>query len=887
MTTLTFNPGISNLSFNVPLLNATNMFSDQTVDLELTSPTNAVLGSPSSATLTIAAVFTAPGVFTFAQPSYAVSEGATNAIITVLRTNGSSGNVSVTLTTSNGTAVAGVNYTSVTTNLVFGDSITNATAIIPVTQLTNAGADLTVYLYLSNPQPPTNQNGPVIGGANPEVLTIQNNLEYFSFNQPTNTVTEGSTVNVFVTRGGLTTNTATVNYTTYTPPGGTETNGYAVAGSDYVASSGTLVFGPSVVQESIPINALQGNKIYGPLTLQVLLSNPAVSNSSAKVQLVYPATNTVTIISDLTGFQLAASGYTVGENGSNVLVTVNRLNTTSPSGTVAFSTTNGNNANPASNAISGADYVATNGLLTFSNGQASATFSVSILNSNLVESNKMFSVYLSNPQVSGGSAFLVSPSNATVTITNNLTGITMGVAGYTVSECVSSAAIVPVSIIGATNHVVSVYYYTTNGTAQSGNNYFSTSGTLNFAPGQTGTNINVPLINNHQSGANLTFSIILTNATNAQLVSPSNTLVTIQQCNGITNFQVSAFASSAFISWQTPIAAMAQVLYGTTSNYGSVSTLVGPTTNPVILLTGLQRDTTYYFNAQSWETGTLYATNSSFATVDTIILQTPNASYTGAWSTGSGAITGFYGSYFNVAASTPFNPTASATYTPNIPTPGGYNVSVWYPQYTNFTTNAQLFVDGYTNGFIDSINQTANGATWVPLATNLFFAQGGGGNVIIYNDTGESNRLVAANAMKWSYVTNQDYPAGAVPAWWSTWWSNYLGTNIGGSNYADYVLGLPANTVETTNNFWATISNHTITAYFTPYMGGRTYRLQASSNILTGWVTLTNLPSLVSTGFTNSSGTFTNGAAYGTFTATFTNAPQTFFRLSTSLNTNY
>ena len=47
--------------FLVPLLNNTNMLSDQTVDLELSNPVGGFLTSPSEATLTIATVYAGPG----------------------------------------------------------------------------------------------------------------------------------------------------------------------------------------------------------------------------------------------------------------------------------------------------------------------------------------------------------------------------------------------------------------------------------------------------------------------------------------------------------------------------------------------------------------------------------------------------------------------------------------------------------------------------------------------------------------------------------------------------------------------------------------------------------------------------------------------------------
>ena len=350
----------------------------------------------------------------------------------------------------------------------------------------------------------------------------------------------------------------------------------------------------------------------------------------------------------------------------------------------------------------------------------------------------------------------------------------------------------------------------------------------------------------------------------------------------ITNFTVKALASSAFIVWDTPLnAATVQVAYGLTTNYGSISSLSGPSTHHVVLLTGLMRNTNYYFNALSWEGGTLYPTTGSFATVDTLILNTGDASYSGSWPEGSSSLPGIYGSYFNVADTTSYYPTASATYTPQIPVPGFYKVSTWYPQSASFSTNSQMFVSGATNVIIASVNQTINGGSWQPLATNLYFASGTGGNVVIYNDTGETNKFVAANAMMWSYVDSQDYSTnGVVPAWWSAF---YFGTNAAAaaSNYAAYVFGAPPSDPANTPDFWVSFpAGNTVMVSFAPYQGGRIYQLQTTTNLLNPyWVTLTNQPAIG----TNGTGLFTNGTGYGVFNITQPNAAQSFFRLSAQL----
>jgi uncharacterized repeat protein (TIGR01451 family)/uncharacterized delta-60 repeat protein len=522
--TLTFYPGTLTNYFLVPILNSPTMYSDMTVDLEMNDASNAIVGAPSSALLTIGAVVNGPGVLAFSQTNYTVSEGATNALITIIRTNGNLGNVSVTLTTSNGTAVAGVNYGSVNTLVQFSGGVNSNTVEIPIYQLTNAGPDTTVLLTLSNPQ-----NGATIGGLTQETLTIQNDIASFSFVKSSYLVGEGDgAVTIFILRAGLTNSSATVGYTTYSPANANDTNGFAVPNVDYIPASGTLTFVPGETLQTIPITILQGHAVNGLETFQVLLQNP-----SPGFQIGAPGTTSVGIESDVSGFALSTNAYYVGENGSNIVITVTRLNPNTGSNSVQFATSDGT-------ATHGVDYLATSGVLNFLDGQASSFFVVTILNPNVVESNKTFNVTLSSPSTN---SYLVSPTNAVVTITNVYTGVAFGSASFTISEC-GVAATIPVVRTGLTNSAVSVDFATSDGSGVAGTNYFATNATLNFQPGQTVASFSVQVINNHVIGPDHTVNLNLSNPLGTQLLNPSTALLTIQECNG-------AFIVKSGTSFQT------------------------------------------------------------------------------------------------------------------------------------------------------------------------------------------------------------------------------------------------------------------------------------------------------------------------------------------------
>jgi uncharacterized delta-60 repeat protein len=116
---LTFYPGELTNYFLIPLLDSQTTFQPTTVELELEDPSNAIVTAPSSATLTIGSAQTGPGFLALSSSAYVVSEGAANAVITVLRTNGNDNTVTVQLNTSNGTAIAGINYSNVSTQVTF------------------------------------------------------------------------------------------------------------------------------------------------------------------------------------------------------------------------------------------------------------------------------------------------------------------------------------------------------------------------------------------------------------------------------------------------------------------------------------------------------------------------------------------------------------------------------------------------------------------------------------------------------------------------------------------------------------------------------------------------------------------------------------------------
>ena len=169
-TTVGFADGQGSASVNVTLLSVPAGTAARTVNLTISSPTGgASLGTQTSGTLTIPAAGAAPrpGVIAFASGTLAGGPAPGVAIITVARTGGADGAVSVNLATSDGTAVGGTDYTPVNATVNFADGQGSAQVGIILLSVAAGTAARTVNLTLSGAT-----GGATLGGQSSGVLTI-------------------------------------------------------------------------------------------------------------------------------------------------------------------------------------------------------------------------------------------------------------------------------------------------------------------------------------------------------------------------------------------------------------------------------------------------------------------------------------------------------------------------------------------------------------------------------------------------------------------------------------------------------------------------------------------------------------------------------------------
>jgi len=98
--------------------------------------------------------------------------------------------------------------------------------------------------------------------------------------------------------------------------------------------------------------------------------------------------------------------------------------------------------------------------------------------------------------------------------------------GNTEEDSGIKSAVFAVSLSSASLQMITVDYETTNGTATAGSDYTAVSGTLSFSPGQTNTEIIVPVIGDTLDEFDETFLVNLSRAVNAS-ISVGQSLATI------------------------------------------------------------------------------------------------------------------------------------------------------------------------------------------------------------------------------------------------------------------------------------------------------------------------------------------------------------------------
>nr|WP_286191175.1 Calx-beta domain-containing protein [Synechococcus sp. FACHB-909] len=478
--------------------------------LNLSAPTNGVTIADSQGLGTITNDDAAPlPVVTLAvSPASVTENGTTNLVYTFTRTGATTNPLTVNYAI-NGTATNGTDYGLIPTSVTFAAGSATATVTVDPTADAILEPDETVSLTL------TADPAYVVGTTTTITGTIAND-DAASLSISDVSLTEGDAgtkIAVFtVTLNQAVAGGTSVTYAT--------ANGTATAGSDYVATSGTLNFtGTSGETQTISVTINGESRVELNETFFLNLSTPTNGVTLADGQGLGTITN-----DDTASLSINNVSRVEGNSGiTSFVFDVTLNNAVDVPLSVGYATANGT-ATLANN-----DYQAANGTLNFV-GTASETqqITVNALGDTTVEANETFVVNLSNLQASGRNVTLAN-AQATGTITND-DGASFSINDVSVTESNSGTktAVFSVTLNNAVSGGSSVSYATANGTATAGSDYLATSGTLTFAgtAGETQT-ISVTINGDTAFEPDETFFLNLSAPTNGVTIADSQGLGTI------------------------------------------------------------------------------------------------------------------------------------------------------------------------------------------------------------------------------------------------------------------------------------------------------------------------------------------------------------------------
>ena len=259
-----------------------------------------------------------PGALQFESSFYLAEEFLGIATITVTRTNGMTGAVSVNYATSDGSAISPDDYTPTSGTLNFADGEVIKTFTVPIVydSLFNEGQE-GVNLTLSNPT-----GGATLGSQSTSALLINNNTPTYpgSIFSDASVVEgdSGTTEAVFTITLSPHTDVVTVGYATV--------DGLATAPADYQATSGQLIFNPGENSKtvSVPVvgdTAKEGNEMF---FLNLGLQSEGYTLKSQGEGMIIDDDGD-------SSFQFSQPSYSVNEDGGAATVTVNRTGDTTKS----------------------------------------------------------------------------------------------------------------------------------------------------------------------------------------------------------------------------------------------------------------------------------------------------------------------------------------------------------------------------------------------------------------------------------------------------------------------------------------------------------------------------------------------------------------------------
>jgi hypothetical protein len=501
--TLSFAPGETTKLVRLEIVDNGNVEEIERFSFNLSSPVNATLDR-TWAWITIVDNDTRPATPGLYVHDIVVDEKAGSAefMVSLGRHYGqssSSNTITVDYVTGSGTATSGSDFTATSGTLVFQPGQSVKTVSVPLIDDSTAEGWERFFLNLSHPTGAAltkGQGAALIGpsdgtvAATPRVLISDL------------VVGEGDGfADVVVSLSAPSASPVTVGYS--------QSYWTAYENSDFYSQSGTLSFAPGETTKLVRLEIVDNGNVEEIERFSFNLSSPVnatLDRTWAWITIVDNDTRPATpglYVHDIVVDEKAGSaefmvslGRHYGQSSSSNTITVDYV---TGSGT----------------ATSGSDFTATSGTLVFQPGQSVKTVSVPLIDDSTAEGWERFFLNLSHPTgaalTKGQGAALIGPSDGTVAATPRVL-----ISDLVVGEGDGFADVV-VSLSAPSASPVTVGYSQSYWTAYENSDFYSQSGTLSFAPGETTKLVRLEIVDNGNVESTEQFRFNLASPVNAKL----------------------------------------------------------------------------------------------------------------------------------------------------------------------------------------------------------------------------------------------------------------------------------------------------------------------------------------------------------------------------------
>lgn len=509
-TTITIPAGQPSAVVNIPLSNDSDIEADESFTVAISNINHAIPVAPTNATITILDDDALPKV-QFGAANYNVDETESSITVEIIANPISASDMLVDVVNNGGTATNGVDYSFTNIEpLTIGSGTALITVTVPLTDDQLAEGDETIELALQN----------LSGDSDPRPGEVVTTTIHILDDEPVPTValtsdaataSEGDgSVTFTATLSSASAGTVTVDYAS--------SDGTATADEDYTPISGTLTFAPGQTSQSFEVAVLDDALDEAEETAVITLSNPVAADLGT------PASATLTISDDdempTVAFDVAA--YSVDEDAGTALVVISL---DAPSGQPIMLDI----ASADGTAVADDDYMGVSQTITLTAGTTNQAFAVALNDDASDEADETFTLTMSNAT----NATIGDTDTTTVTILDNDEPPTVSfqVANYSVHENAGVATVV-VAVSAPSGLPITVDISSADGTAVAGSDYTAVSQTITIDPGTLVQTFTVTLLDDGDTEDDETFTLTMSNATNATVGDTSTTTVTIRDDDG-------------------------------------------------------------------------------------------------------------------------------------------------------------------------------------------------------------------------------------------------------------------------------------------------------------------------------------------------------------------